>query len=104
MQTYVLLTRLLSEETNPSFSISQKERLVAENIRKLLPEVKWVANYAVLGPWDYIDLFEAPDMRTAMKMSSLVRYYGGAHTEVWPAVDWDSFNEDLNSLAYAMTG
>jgi len=61
-----------------------------------------VANYAVLGPWDYIDVFQAPDMATAMKLSSLVRYHGGAHTEVWPAVSWDKFNKTLSDLAHDM--
>lgn len=103
METYILLTRLLSEETNPTFSISHKERLVTDNIRALLPDVEWTANYAILGPWDYIDIFRAPDMQTAMKVSSLVRYYGGAHTEVWPALAWDNFNEILSELAHAMT-
>lgn len=102
MPKYILLTRLLSEETHPTFSISQKERLVADSVRKILPEVEWEANYAIFGPWDYVDIFHAPDMKTAMKVSSLVRYYGGAHTEVWPAVEWDAFSQTLNELAYSM--
>jgi len=84
MQTYALLTRHPSQETSPSFGISQREGLVADSIRILQPEVQWVANYAVPSPWDYIDLFQAPDMQTAMKVSDLVRSCSGAHTEIWP--------------------
>jgi len=102
MQTYILLTHLLDEENGTSFTISQKERLVADNIRTFMPEVTWIANYVTLGPWDYIDIFEAPDMPAALKVSSLVRYYGAAHTEVWPAMEWDSFDKTLSDLTHLM--
>ena len=102
MQTFILLTRLVSEEAAPSFAISKKERAVADNVRELLPDVSWVANYAVAGPWDYLDVFQAPDIESALKVSALTRYYGGTHTEVWPVVEWDRFNRVLSDLAQTM--
>ena len=102
MQTYILLTRLVSEEASPSFAISKKERAVTDNVRSLLPDVTWTANYAVAGPWDYIDIFQAPGIESAMKVSALTRYSGGAHTEVWPVVEWDAFNKMLGDLAQNM--
>jgi hypothetical protein len=35
--------------------------------------VTWRANYAVLGPYDYLDIFETPDIEAAMKVSTIVR-------------------------------
>lgn len=102
MQTFILLTRLIREEVSPAFSIAKASKEVTEKVREYLPSVKWTANYAVLGPWDYVDIFEAPDTETAMKLSSLVRYYGGAHTEVWPAAGWDEFKETIRDLAETM--
>jgi hypothetical protein len=102
MQTFILLTRLVSEEATPSFAISKKERAVADSVRSLLPDVNWVANYAVAGPWDYLDVFQAPDIESALKVSALTRYYGGAHTELWPVVEWDNFNRVLSDLAQNM--
>jgi uncharacterized protein with GYD domain len=102
MQTYILLTRLVSEETHPTFSITKRERAVTDNIRELLPEIEWTANYAIMGPWDYLDVFKAPSTEAAMKVSSLVRYYGGAHTEIWPAMEWDHFNTMVRDLAQGM--
>jgi uncharacterized protein with GYD domain len=99
MQNFILLTRLIRDEVHPSLSIEETEKQVTEKIEEYLPEVKWVSNYVILGPWDYVDIFEAPDMRTAMKLSTLVRYYGGAHTEIWPAMEWNSYEKTIRELA-----
>lgn len=102
MQNYILLTRLIREESTSSFSIRRREKSVVAKVQALIPEVKWISNYAILGPWDYLDVFQAPDIMTAMKLSALVRYYGGAYTEVWPAVDWDCFEKIAQDLSQAV--
>ena len=53
--------------------------------------VEWVANYAILGPYDYLDILRAPDVETAMKVATIVRTFGHAHTEVWAATEWKQF-------------
>jgi len=98
MQTFIMLTRLISEEVNPTFNIRNKEMNVAEKIREYCPQAQWLANYAILGPWDYVDIFQAPDMDMAMRVSTLVRHYGGCHTELWPAVVWDKFAQNMSDF------
>ena len=102
MQTFIMLTRLISEEVNPSFTIQQKEMEVKEKIGKYCPEVEWLSDYAVVGPWDYLDVFQAPDIEAAMQVSALARYYGGCHTEVWPALRWDQFKAGMQELTQVM--
>lgn len=102
MQTFIMLTRLISEEVHPTFNIRKKEMDVAEKIGRYCPEVKWISDYAIAGPWDYVDIFEAPDLAAAMKVSALVRHYGGTHTEIWPAVDWKGFDKTMTDLAQVM--
>jgi aspartyl-tRNA(Asn)/glutamyl-tRNA(Gln) amidotransferase subunit A len=53
--------------------------------------VKWLANYAVLGPYDYLDLFEAPDSDAATKLALLVHSFGHATTETWVATCRERF-------------
>jgi uncharacterized protein with GYD domain len=101
MKNFILLTRLVSEEIHPSFFVGDKAKSVKDKVKEFCPAVAWIANYAILGPWDYVDIFEAPDMETAMKVAALVRSYGGAHTEVWPALPWDDFKITLNALEVA---
>lgn len=107
-KTFILLTRLTSEETNtrfsPGVSLEAKARAVKESVKAHCPRVSWAENYAVLGPWDYLDIFEAPDMETAMKVAALVRFHGGAQAEVWPAVPWDGYKKILHDFSEERQG
>ena len=40
--------------------------------------MKWVVNYAILGPYDYMDIFEAPDETVAAKVVMIIRDALGA--------------------------
>lgn len=102
MKTFILLTRLIREEVHPTFALEEKEKEVKHKIRDYLPDVKWQSCYAVMGPWDYLDIFEAENEDEALKVSALVRYYGGAHTELWPVKSWDDFKQIVCDLAEVM--
>jgi len=102
MKTFVLLTRLVGEEVHPTFALEEKEKKIVNKIREYLPSVKWVKSFAVAGPWDYMDIFEADDMDAAIKVSALVRYYGAAHTELWPVLAWEAFEKTIRELAEVM--
>lgn len=60
--------------------------------------MRWIADYAVTGRFDYLDIFEAPDIQAAMRVSALVRSYGHAHTKVWPALTWTLFKKIVHDL------
>lgn len=91
MATYVVLTRLTPETVKSPSDLQRLERTVSERIRKECPQVKWLANYAILGPYDYLDLFEAPDEAAAAKVVMIIRSFGHAHTETWTALPWERF-------------
>jgi uncharacterized protein with GYD domain len=91
MNTYMMMTRLSPEALENPNRVESLNQSVEERIKKECPDVKWLANYAVLGSCDYVDIFEAPDPETATKVSLLVRSFGHATTETWVATPWDRF-------------
>lgn len=91
MGTYIMLTRLSPDALKRPESVGDLNKKAEERIKKECPGVKWLANYAVLGPCDYVDIFEAPDSEAATKVALLIRSFGHATTETWVATPWDRF-------------
>jgi uncharacterized protein with GYD domain len=98
MQTFVMLTRLAPDAVKSPKQLEELERKVVEAVKLKCPKVKWQCSYAVTGPYDYVDVFEAPDLATAAQVSMLVRTFGHAQTEIWGAMAWDRFKEAVRGL------
>jgi uncharacterized protein with GYD domain len=98
MSVFVMLTRLSPELLRTPQTMEELEHQAMERIRTTCPDVVWLHSYAVLGPYDYLDIFTAPDMETATRVSVLIRTYGRAHSEIWPVTEWARFKEILRGL------
>lgn len=99
MGTYVLLTKVSPESMRKPGQLAKLAQQVQTAIRKHCPRVKWVSNYAVLGPYDYLDILEAPDDVTASKVATIIRSFGHASTETWSAIPWDRYKGVLGELS-----
>jgi len=86
-----MLTKLSPEALTRPGAVAELNKKVEERVRLECPGVKWIANYAVLGSCDYLDIFDAPDTDTATRVALLVRSFGHATTETWVATPWDRF-------------
>jgi uncharacterized protein with GYD domain len=99
VQTFVMLTRLTPTAVQSPRALEELEGRVMRHIRDACKGIEWVGSYAILGPCDYLDIFKAPDLDTASKVSALVRTYGHAQTEIWVATEWAHFKEVVRSIA-----
>ncbi len=101
--TFIMLTRLAHGALRSPEALEKLEQEVKARIDQEVGKggVEWLANYAVLGPYDYLDIFRAQDVETAMKVATIVRTFGHAHTEVWGATEWRQFKEMVHHLPAA---
>lgn len=96
MATFVMATRIDSQALSSPHTLEDLEKEAQVRIKRDCPNVEWVQNLAVCGPYDYIDIFHAPDLETAQMVSMIVRSFGRAHTELWPATEWKHFKQAID--------
>jgi uncharacterized protein with GYD domain len=69
-----------------------------KKVQALCPQVKWLAHYAILGPYDFMDIYEAPDIETAHKVSIISRAEGAVTAESWQALPYERFLQLLEQV------
>ena len=98
METFILMTKLSPEIARQVKSRDKLGRTWLDQVREKCPEVKFVAHYATLGPFDFIDIYEAPDPETAAKVSMISQANGAFQAESWTAVPYKRFVELTDSI------
>ena len=98
MPMFVLMTRLAPEALQDARGRRAMGKEWLKKVRTSCPEVKWLAHYALLGPYDFMDLYEAPDVETAHRVSILSRAEGALIAESWQALHYDRFLEILDEI------
>lgn len=95
MKTFVLMTKLAPQDAN-LVEVGSKLQDHARNgrawikeIKKRCPQVKFKEQYALLGYWDFMHIYEAPDDETAALVSLLSRDHGTHLVENWPAIPYE---------------
>lgn len=98
MGTYVLLTKLTPDVTR---DIKDREKIGKkwmDAVHRTCPGVKWTAHYALLGPYDFMDIFEAPNEEVAAKVSMITLSTGASQTESWTAIPYHRFLELVKEI------
>jgi uncharacterized protein with GYD domain len=97
MATFIMLTRLGPGAAKSSDEVKRLEKAVDRKIERECPGVTWQANFAILGPYDYMDVFDAEDEAVAAKVAMIVRSAGHAQTETWSALTWERYKTLISS-------
>ncbi len=89
MPYYVILSNLTDEGRK---TIKQKpERIVEVNREIEAMGVKVHKQYALLGPYDFVNIVEAPDNEAVMKMSVEIGARGSVQITTLPALPVEEF-------------
>jgi len=88
MKTFVLMTRLSPEVASKMRERADIGAAWLDEVHKKVPEVKFIGHYGLLGTYDFMDLYEAPDEETAAKVSMISRAHGAAVAESWTAIPY----------------
>jgi len=98
MTTFVLLSRISLEGARHVRSLAQMDQEFQQRLEERFPEVERVASYALLGAYDFLHIFEAPDAKVAAKVALLANTFGVASTETLTAIPFDEFREMLDEV------
>ena len=94
MPTFILLTTLTAEGLKTLRSNPERLREVNRDVEGLGAKV--VQQWATLGPFDFVNVVEAPDDATIARVSVALGARGSAKLQTMAALEIDDF---LNSLS-----
>jgi len=89
MATYVMLTTLTDEGRMTLKAKPQRMKEVTKEVEAM--GVKVLAQYFLLGPYDFINILEAPDNITVSKVAIELGSRGTVHTMTMAAIPLDEF-------------
>ncbi len=98
MPTFMLMTRLNPESLSTAEDRRKTGKQWLKKVKKLCPGVKWIAHYAILGPFDFVDIYHAPDDETAHKVSLISRSTGALSAESWQVMEYDRYLKMLEDV------
>jgi uncharacterized protein with GYD domain len=89
MPTFILLTTLTAEGLKTLRSNPERLREVNRDVEGLGAKV--VQQWATLGPFDFVNVVEAPDAETIAKVSVALGSRGSAKIQSYEAIEVDRF-------------
>ena len=98
MALFILMTRLAPGSVKDAGTRRAMGKEWLGKVKSACPEVKWLSHYALLGHYDFMDIYEAPDDATAHKVSLISRQGGAASAESWLAMPYDAHLKLLDDL------
>lgn len=98
MTTFVLLSKVSPRSSGEVKSLGQIDQEFQRKLAERCPEVRRIGSYALLGPYDFLHIFEAPDANTAAKVALLAQTFGAGKTETLTAIPFDEFRAIVDEV------
>jgi uncharacterized protein with GYD domain len=101
MTTFVLLSKVSPTSAGQMNDLAEMDEAFDHELDQSLPEVSRIASYALLGAYDFMHIFEAPDAATAAKVALLANRFGVSLTQTLTAIPFSEFKviaEDVTRI------
>ncbi len=93
MAVYVMLTTLTDEGRKTVKESPKRLKEVNKEVEAM--GVKILVQYALLGPYDFLNILDAPDNKTVSKVAMELGSRGTLHTMTMAAMTVDEFTSNL---------
>jgi uncharacterized protein with GYD domain len=93
MPTYILLSSLTDTGAETLKQKPERIKQVNKEVEALGAKVK--AQYATLGPYDFVNIVEAPDNETIVRVSVELNARGSVRIQTLAAISIDDFIANL---------
>jgi uncharacterized protein with GYD domain len=97
MALFIMLTNLTDDGMGTLRDKPERIKEVNDEVTQKFG-VKILTQYMVMGPYDFVNLVEAPDNDTMVKMAIELGSRGTIRTMTMPAIEIDKIIEDLKSM------
>ena len=98
MATFVLMTKLSPDLQKQMKDREEMGKQFLALVSKKCPSVRWIGHYALLGPYDFMDIFEAQDEQEAARVSMISQTLGASRAESWTAIPYRRFLELVKEI------
>ncbi len=97
MPVYVMLTSLTDEGMK---TLKHKPERIQEVDKEIMERfgVKLLAQYMVMGPYDFVNILEAPNNDTIVKLAIELGSRGTIRTLTMPAIEVENVIKNLKEL------
>ena len=100
MTTYVLLIKFSPELAKDFAAMERMGKEVREKYMRACPNIKLLQHhYWLSGPYDFMHVYESPDVESAFKMAAVILSTGMASSvETWPAISYQRMLELVSEI------
>lgn len=93
MPTYVMITTLTEEGRKTIKENPERIKEVNSEVERMGARI--IGQYAILGPYDFVNVLEAPDNETITRIAIELGSRGTIHTMTLPAIPIDDLIRGL---------
>ena len=98
MPKYILLTKLSPDCLCDLAAIEKNSRAWKKAVEEKCPEVRFHEHFWVLGPYDFISIYDAPDEKVASKVSLISMSLGAQKAETWTMLPYPDYLKEVQEL------